>query len=283
MTDNGLAVVAIGGNALIRDPSHESIPCQYEMVAGLAADIANMIESGWNVVVTHGNGPQVGYILRRSEISIGEVPPVPMDYAGADIQGAVGYMFVKALGNEFRKRGIDRKPVALVTQTLVDRDDPAFAAADQADRLAHAEARAKALAAQVRMDRARGCRPRLAARRARRRCRARSWRSSVIARARASRPRRRRVRRRRHSRHRERARRALWRRGGDRQGPGLEPARRARCTPTRSSCRPGSRKSRSTSTSRRSASSTGSRSPRRSATTRKTSSTRAAWGRKSPR
>jgi carbamate kinase len=127
MTNKGLAVMAIGGNALISDPRHESIPDQYEMVQKLAADIATMIEGGWNVVVTHGNGPQVGYILRRSEIAIAEVPPVPMDYAGADIQGAVGYMFTKALGNEFRRRGIDRQPVAIVTQVLVDRNDPAFA------------------------------------------------------------------------------------------------------------------------------------------------------------
>ena len=162
MTDTGLAVVAIGGNALIRDPSHESIPSQYEMVQGLAVDIANMIDSGWNVVITHGNGPQVGYILRRSEIAIGEVPPVPMDYAGADIQGAVGYMFVKALGNEFRKRGIDRKPVAVVTQTLVDRDDPAFANPTKPIGSHMAEARAKQLASQygwtVREDAGRGWR-----------------------------------------------------------------------------------------------------------------------------
>jgi len=143
MNDKALAVVAIGGNALIRDPRHESIPCQYEMVQGLAVDIANMIENGWNIVVTHGNGPQVGYILRRSEIAIDEVPPVPMDYAGADIQGAVGYMFVKALDNEFRKRGIDRKPVAVVTQTLVDRDDPAFAAPTKPIGSHMAEARAR--------------------------------------------------------------------------------------------------------------------------------------------
>ena len=162
MTPQGLAVVAIGGNALIRDPLHESIPDQYEMVQGLAADIALMIEGGWNVVITHGNGPQVGYILRRSELSLAEVPPVPMDYAGADIQGAVGYMFVKALGNEFRKRGIDRQPVAVVTQVLVDRDDPAFAAPTKPIGSHMAEARAKQLAAQygwtVREDAGRGWR-----------------------------------------------------------------------------------------------------------------------------
>jgi len=162
MASQQLAVVAIGGNALIRDRTHESILDQYEMVQGLAADIATMIEGGWNVVVTHGNGPQVGYILRRSELSIAEVPPVPMDYAGADIQGAVGYMFVKALGNEFRRRGIDRQPVALVTQTLVDRDDPAFAMPTKPIGSHMAEARAKELAAQygwtVREDAGRGWR-----------------------------------------------------------------------------------------------------------------------------
>jgi carbamate kinase len=162
MATTGLAVLAIGGNALIRDPRHESIFDQYEMVQGIAADIATMIEGGWNVVVTHGNGPQVGYILRRSELSIAEVPPVPMDYAGADIQGAVGYMFVKALGNEFRRRGIDRQPVAIVTQTLVDRDDPAFASPTKPIGSHMAEARAKQLAAQygwtVREDAGRGWR-----------------------------------------------------------------------------------------------------------------------------
>ena len=127
MTGGRLAVLAIGGNALIRDRKHESIPDQYDMVCSLAVEIAAMIESGWNVVVTHGNGPQVGFILRRSELSIHEVPPVPMDYAGADIQGAVGYMFVKALRNVFKRRRIKREAVAVVTQTVVDRNDPAFA------------------------------------------------------------------------------------------------------------------------------------------------------------
>jgi carbamate kinase len=124
---NRLAVVAVGGNSLIRDKAHESIPDQYEAAAITARHVTDMIESGWNVVLTHGNGPQVGFILRRSELSIGEVPPIPMDYAGADLQGAIGYMFDRALRNEFRRRGIRREPVAVVTQTLVDRDDPAFA------------------------------------------------------------------------------------------------------------------------------------------------------------
>jgi carbamate kinase len=162
MAKNGLAVLAIGGNALIRDRKHESIPDQYEMVCGLAADIAGMIETGWNVVVTHGNGPQVGFILRRSEIAINEVPPVPMDYAGGDIQGAVGYMFVKALRNEFRRRGIKRQSAAVVTQTIVDRNDPAFANPTKPIGSHMDEARAKKLAAQyhwtVREDAGRGWR-----------------------------------------------------------------------------------------------------------------------------
>lgn len=121
-----LAVVAIGGNSLIRDKNHLSIPDQYEEAAITAHHIADMIEAGWDVIVTHGNGPQMGFILRRSELALEEVAPVPMDYAGADIQGAIGYMFVKAFHNEFRRRGLDRRAAAVVTQTLVDRNDPAF-------------------------------------------------------------------------------------------------------------------------------------------------------------
>ena len=162
MAKNGLAVLAIGGNALIRDREHESIPDQYAMVCGLAVEIAGMIEAGWNVVVTHGNGPQDGFILRRSEISINEVPPVPMDYAGGDIQGAVGYMFVKAMRNEFKRRGIARQPVAIVTLTIVDRNDPAFANPTKPIGSHMDEARAKKLAAKyrwtVREDAGRGWR-----------------------------------------------------------------------------------------------------------------------------
>ena len=122
-----LAVVAVGGNSLIRDKNHESIQDQSQEAVITAHHIAEMIATGWNVVMTHGTGPQVGFVLRRSELALEEVPPVPMDYADADLQGGIGYMFVKALYNEFRKRRIDRKAVAIVTQTMVDRNDPAFA------------------------------------------------------------------------------------------------------------------------------------------------------------
>lgn len=123
---HNLAVVAVGGNALIRDKHHESIPDQSREAAVTAHHIVDMIAAGWNVVITHGTGPQVGFILRRSELALEEVPPVPMDYADADLQGGIGYMFIKALYNEFRRRRLDRKAVAIVTQTLVDHNDPAF-------------------------------------------------------------------------------------------------------------------------------------------------------------
>lgn len=142
-----LAVVAIGGNSLIRDQDHQSIPDQYETVTVTVRQISDMIEAGWNVIVTHGNGPQMGFILRRSELAIHEVPPVPMDYAGADLQGSIGYMFVKAFHNEFRRRGLRREPVAVVTEILVDRNDPAFSEPSKPIGSYMDEATAKALAA----------------------------------------------------------------------------------------------------------------------------------------
>ena len=88
--------------------------------------IVDMIEKGWDVVVTHGNGPQVGFILRRSEISRDQLHEVPLDYCGADTQGAIGYMFQKALYNEFHKRGIKKNVASMITQTIVDKNDTAF-------------------------------------------------------------------------------------------------------------------------------------------------------------
>jgi carbamate kinase len=88
--------------------------------------IAEMIAQGWNVVVTHGNGPQVGFILRRSELSSHELHEVPLDYCGADSQGAIGYMFARALTNEFKNRKMDKQVAAVVTQTVVDINDDAF-------------------------------------------------------------------------------------------------------------------------------------------------------------
>jgi carbamate kinase len=120
------AVVAVGGNSLIVDDQHQSIPDQVKAAATTSHYVADMVEAGWTVVLTHGNGPQVGFILRRSGIAKGMVPEVPVDYADADTQGAIGYMFQRALYNEFQRRKLKRKVVAVVTQVLVDPGDPAF-------------------------------------------------------------------------------------------------------------------------------------------------------------
>jgi len=122
-----LAVVAVGGNALIRDDQHMALSDQYDAVCATAAHMVDMIAAGWNVVLTHGNGPQVGFILRRSEIADGQVPTVPVQYAVGDTQGAIGFMFQNALGNALLRRGLRVPTVTLVTQTLVDRRDAAFA------------------------------------------------------------------------------------------------------------------------------------------------------------
>ncbi len=121
-----LAVVAVGGNSLIQDEKRQSVPDQYQAACNTMVHIVDMIEAGYNVVITHGNGPQVGFILLRSEIARGSIHPVPLDSCGADTQGAIGYNFQMALGNEFRKRGIEKNAVTVVTQVLVDKDDPSF-------------------------------------------------------------------------------------------------------------------------------------------------------------
>ncbi|HOV30128.1 MAG TPA: carbamate kinase [Anaerolineaceae bacterium] len=126
MENKGLAIVAVGGNALIKDNQHKSVQDQFDAAVDTMAHIADMIAEGWNVVVTHGNGPQVGFILRRSELAAHELHEVPLDYCGADTQGSIGYMFQQALYNEFRHRKMQKSAVTVVTQTIVDRNDPAF-------------------------------------------------------------------------------------------------------------------------------------------------------------
>jgi carbamate kinase len=120
------AVIAVGGNSLILDPKHEDVASQWNAVHETCKHIADMIERGWNLVITHGNGPQVGFILRRNELAEHEVHSTPLDVIGADTQGSIGYMIAQALGNEFKRRGINRPIVAVVTQVLVDRNDPGF-------------------------------------------------------------------------------------------------------------------------------------------------------------
>jgi carbamate kinase len=126
-TKRKTAVVAVGGNALIRDAKRTSLYDQYEAVCLTVPYVVDLITEGWSVVLTHGNGPQVGFLLRKSELSEKELPPAPLDYCGSNTQGSIGYMFEVALYNEFRRRGMQNKAIALICQTVVDRRDPAFA------------------------------------------------------------------------------------------------------------------------------------------------------------
>jgi len=123
-----LAVVAVGGNSLIKDRAHQTVHDQYLAVQETSRYIADMVEQGWDVVITHGNGPQVGWILQRSEIAarVAGLHEVPLDSCGADTQGAIGYHLQQTLQNEFRRRGIGKSAATVVTQVRVDRNDPAF-------------------------------------------------------------------------------------------------------------------------------------------------------------
>jgi carbamate kinase len=121
-----LAVVAIGGNSLIKDKEHRTVQDQYDAIAETATHIARMIDHGYDVIITHGNGPQVGYILLRSELASHVLHRVPLDACGADTQGALGYAIQRALGNEFQRKHMQKQVVTVITQVVVDADDPAF-------------------------------------------------------------------------------------------------------------------------------------------------------------
>ena len=136
-----LAVVAIGGNSLIKDKQHQSINDQYAAVCETTKHIVDLIENDYDVVVSHGNGPQVGHSLRRAEIAteVDKLPAMPLVNCDADTQGSIGYQIQQALDNEFRKRQIRytlnndllckdilKTAVTIVTQVSVDKNDPAF-------------------------------------------------------------------------------------------------------------------------------------------------------------
>jgi carbamate kinase len=123
-----LAVIAIGGNSLIRDPKHVTVEDQQDAIRETSSYLADMVAQGWEMVIGHGNGPQVGFILRRSEIAhkVEGMHEVPLDVCGADTQGAIGYELQQALQNELYHRGIRKNVVTVITQTLVDQNDPAF-------------------------------------------------------------------------------------------------------------------------------------------------------------
>jgi carbamate kinase len=120
------AVVAIGGNSLITDPQHQTVEDQYLAAAETDHHIAPMVAGGWDVVITHGNGPQVGFILRRSDLARHELHEVPLEVCVADTQGAIGYLLQQNLLKDFRRLGIDKSVATVVTQVEVAPDDPAF-------------------------------------------------------------------------------------------------------------------------------------------------------------
>jgi len=121
-----LVVIAVGGNSLIIDNNHQTVPDQYAAVSGTARRVTSLIEKGYRVILTHGNGPQVGFIMLRSELARGQVHTVPLDSCVADTQGAIGYNFQMAFYNEFRRRGVDIPVSTVITQVVVDRHDEAF-------------------------------------------------------------------------------------------------------------------------------------------------------------
>lgn len=128
MAEKKVAVVAIGGNSLIKDKQHQTVEDQYQAAKETTQHIADMIEAGWEVAIGHGNGPQVGFILRRSEIAhkVEGMHEIPLDVCGADSQGAIGYALQQNLQNELYRRGIQKSVATIITQVLVDKADPAF-------------------------------------------------------------------------------------------------------------------------------------------------------------
>jgi carbamate kinase len=157
-----LAVIAVGGNALIKDAEHRSVLDQLLAAGVTSHHIADLVEQGYRVVVTHGNGPQVGFILLRSEVAKSVIHQVPLESCVADTQGAIGYQIAQTLGNEFRRRGIQQTVAAVVTQCVVDPGDPALDLPDKPIGPFYTKAEADAHAASegwtVREDAGRGWR-----------------------------------------------------------------------------------------------------------------------------
>jgi carbamate kinase len=120
-------VVAIGGNSLIEDPNHVTVAAQYHAARKTMKHIVALAAQGHRIIIGHGNGPQVGFVLRRSELSRNVLHTVPLDSCVADTQGAIGYNLQMAAVNEAETLGISVQAATVVTQVLVDRGDPSFA------------------------------------------------------------------------------------------------------------------------------------------------------------
>lgn len=126
MLSDALIVIALGGNALLQRGQKGTVEEQYGNVKKTASKIADLIQRGYKVVLTHGNGPQVGATLLRHEAAKAIVPPFPLDACGAETQGFIGYMIQQVLRNELKARGIDKFVVTIITRVIVDKHDSAF-------------------------------------------------------------------------------------------------------------------------------------------------------------
>jgi len=124
--DAPLVVIAIGGNSLITDREHMDVLDQYRAAGETSQYIAPIVKKGYRVLVTHGNGPQVGFVLLRSELARDVIHQVPLANCVADTQGSIGMQIAQSLQNEFLRQGMKQAVVALVTQSVVDEQDPSF-------------------------------------------------------------------------------------------------------------------------------------------------------------
>lgn len=119
-------VIAIGGNAILKEGQRGTVEEQFDNVMACCAPIVTLYEKGYRIILVHGNGPQVGNILLQAEAAADTVPPQSIDLCGAQTQGQLGYMLQRAVHNTFNARGINGKITSVVTQVIVDQHDPAF-------------------------------------------------------------------------------------------------------------------------------------------------------------
>jgi carbamate kinase len=155
-----IVVIALGGNAILQSKQKGTYEEQLGNMHAACESIVAIVKAGYRVVLTHGNGPQVGAMLIQNEEAKGQVPAMPLDALGAETQGMLGYMFQQELGNALRAAGVDRQVVAIITQTEVARNDPAFKSPTKPVGPYYAEAEATTLMAskgwQMKADAARG-------------------------------------------------------------------------------------------------------------------------------
>ena len=119
-------LIALGGNAMSSADGTATPEAQERAIGAAMEHVADLVAGGTDVLLTHGNGPQVGNLLVKNEVAAHVVPPVPLDWCGAQTQGTIGFLVLDALDAALAVRGLDRRVAALVTRTLVDGDDPGF-------------------------------------------------------------------------------------------------------------------------------------------------------------